>query len=102
MVPKSLGIVSFRMGLSLLAGCSSSQTKRDHFLKKGKEYLEQHEYARAGLELRNASRAMPRDPEPYYQMALAELGLGELRSAVVLLKKTLELNREHAGAQVKL
>ena len=43
------------------------------FLKRGKERMDAKDYPRAMLEFQNAIQAMPKDPEPYYQLALASL-----------------------------
>ena len=64
--------------------------------------MEKKDYSRAILEFSNARQAMPRDAEPYYQIALASLALLDVRTALEGLKKTLDLNPNHAGAQLKM
>src|SRR5437868_12119860 len=97
------GVVCSIIGCLLLAGCTESPTaKRDRFLKAGEKLLEQHEYARAGIQFRNAVQSAPRDPEGYYQMAIASLGTGDLRGAVLLLNKASELDPKHLGSKIML
>jgi hypothetical protein len=69
------------IGILISAGCSSSPEKRAAtHLKKGAALLEKKDYRRAELEVRNASGATPKDAEPHYQMGLAYLGMGDMRS----------------------
>lgn len=94
----------FVAGFTLtLIGCSATpQTKHDRFLASGKKLLEQHDYARAVLQFKNAAQAMPKDPEPYYLTGLALLGTGDLSHAALAFKQALELDPKHIGAQLKL
>ncbi len=84
-------------------GCARSpQAKRDKFLAAGKKQMEKKDYARAILEFKNAAHAMPKDPEAYYQASLADLGLGDLKAAVIALRAAIQLDPKHTGAQLKL
>jgi len=97
------GVLSSVLAFLLLAGCSTSPSvKRDKFLAAGKKLLEQHEYMRAGLQFRGAIQVAPREPEAYYQLGLASLGIGDVRAAVASFKKANELDPKHVGAQLKL
>lgn len=60
------------------------------------------DFGRALLEFRNASKVMPQDAEPHYQMALALLKAGSPSNAVAELRKATELNPKHTAAQLKL
>jgi tetratricopeptide (TPR) repeat protein len=89
--------------LALAGGCHRSpEARRDRYLARGKEYLAKADYGRAVVEFRNAAQAMPKDPEPYYQLGLGFLGLNDYRSALTAFRKTLELNPKHVGAQLKI
>ena len=72
------------------------------FLAEGEKQLEKKDYPRAILQFRNAVQAKPKEAEPYYQLGLAYLASGDLRKAVGYLKKTIELNPKHTGAQLRL
>ena len=87
--------------LVLLFACSAA-SREAAFLRRGKNYLEKRDYARAVLEFRNARRVMPRDAEPYYQEGLAYLGLGNRGSAFQSLSQAVQLNPSHVDAQLKL
>jgi cytochrome c-type biogenesis protein CcmH/NrfG len=87
----------------VMAGCSRSpQAREAQYLKRGKERLEKRELSRALLEFRNASQAIPKDAEPYYQIGITYLASKEVRYAAAAFKKALEMDPKHAGAQLKL
>jgi tetratricopeptide (TPR) repeat protein len=75
---------------------------RDKYLASGERYLEKHDYSRAILDFKNASRAMPKDAEPYYQIGVASEASGDLRTAVASFRASLARNPNHAGAQLKM
>src|SRR6267378_5159334 len=87
--------------LLLLLSCSP-QTREASFLKRGKFYLEKHEYERAALEFRNAQRLMPKDAEPYYHAGLAYIGQRNTGAAYQSFSKAIQLNPKHRDAQVRL
>ena len=83
-----------------LAGCSfTPRQKEADFLRKGREFLEKKDYARAILQFQNAAKSVPNDAEPYYQLGRAGVASGNAVGAYAALKKAVELNPNHAGAQ---
>lgn len=95
----AIGILAFGIGV----GCNRSpQEQEAKYLKRGQEYLKNKDYSRALLDFRNATKAMPTDAEPLYQMGLTYLASGSSVSAVSAFRKALDLNPKHAGAQLKL
>ena len=89
--------------VSVLSGCSiSREARRDKYLALGKTFVAKKDYVRAILEFRNAAQAMPKDAEPYYQIGLAALDSGDIRTCVLSLRKAIQLNPKHAAAQLKL
>jgi tetratricopeptide (TPR) repeat protein len=64
--------------------------------------MAQKDYSRATLEFRNASQAMPKDAEPFYQAGMANLAMKDFPAAVGAFRKALQLNPKHAGAQLSL
>jgi tetratricopeptide (TPR) repeat protein len=99
-----------RMGLAGLvtialvssACIRSPEAKSAKFMAEGKRLLEQKDPARAILQFRNAAQTTPRNPEAYYQLALASLAAGDIQQGLIALQKTLSLNPKHAGAEVEL
>lgn len=90
---------SAALGFALLLACAKSPAaKEKEFLENGKKALAARDYARAGLEFRNAAQAVKSDAEPYYQLALVDLATGDSGSAYQLLKKATQLNPKHIAA----
>ncbi len=87
----------------LVAACARSpEAKRDHFLARGRAYLQAGDYNRALIEFRNAGSLKPNDAEVFYQSGMASLGLQDLRAAVASFRKALDVNPKHSGAQLRL
>ena len=100
---RMLAAGSMAVLFGILAGCNNSpQAKEAKFLRRGEALLEKKDYDRALLEFKNASQAMPRDAEPYYQMGMAYLASGTLGNGIASLRKATELNPRHEKAQLKL
>jgi cytochrome c-type biogenesis protein CcmH/NrfG len=87
----------------LPVGCNRSpQAQEAQYLKRGAALMAKKDYGRALLEFRNASRVMPKDAEPHYQLGLAFLASGNAPNGIRALRSATELNPKHAGAQLKL
>jgi tetratricopeptide (TPR) repeat protein len=83
--------------------CTHSPSSREaRFLEKGHALAKQGDYARAVLEFKNASQAMPKDAEPYYQLAVMYLTEKDTRSAFVAVSRASELNPKHTAAALLL
>lgn len=101
--PLSRRITGVIFILTLACGCQQSPTfKESAFLKRGLALQAHHDYARAILEFRNASQAMPSDPEPEYRLGIAYLLSGRPDGAIVALRRAVEINPQYAPAQIKL
>jgi len=90
------------VALASSACVRSPETKSAASIEAGKKLLEQKDAARAILQFRNATQATPRNPEAHYQLALAYLAAGDLQNGVASLRRALELNPQHGGAQFRL
>lgn len=87
----------------LLVSCTGSpQNNEAAFLKRGSALMQRHDFSRAILEFQNASKAMPKDAEPYYQLGLAYLAQRDVGSAARAFKHATEINPKHAAAQLAL
>src|ERR1035441_10182013 len=91
---------------SAFSGCGRSpEARRNRYLEAGKKMLAQKDYDRAIIEFKNAVSAMPKDPESHYQLAVASVATGKvanLQTAILSLRKALELDPKHAGARLEL
>src|ERR1700734_2921935 len=90
------------IGLASSACNRSPEARSAKFIAEGKNLLEKKDPARAILQFRNAAQATPKNPEAYYQLGVASLAAGDLRQGVAALRKALDLNPKHAGAQLRL
>ena len=87
----------------LAVGCKRSpQAREAQYLKRGAALVAKKDYGRAVLEFRNASAVMPKDAEPYYQLALAYIATGNPTNTILALRRAIELNPKHKEAQLKL
>ena len=87
----------------VFTGCMRSpEAKSARYMENGKKLMEKNAAQRAILEFQNAARSTPRKPEIYYQLGLAYLAAGDARNGVACLRKAIELNPKHRGAQLRL
>lgn len=96
-----IGIVA-AFGLLSVSCRKSPQAREAGFLDSGKAHMQDKQYGRAILDFKNAAQAIPKDAEPYYQMGLAYLANGDVKSAYACFRKATDLNPKHTAAQVKL
>lgn len=89
--------------LLLASGCKRSpETRAARFMDSGKKLLQEKDAEHAILQFRNAAQATPKDPEIYYQLAVAYLSVGDGKEGIRALRKTIELNPKHSLAQIRL
>jgi tetratricopeptide (TPR) repeat protein len=88
-------------GSVILSNCRAGSSP-EQYLSRAKKLIDQKQYDRALLELKNAARANPKNAEPYYQAGLAYLALGDYRMAYQSLLRATDLDPKHVGAQTKL
>ena len=88
--------------LTLTACRVSPPAKEAKYMRRGQAEIGKKDFTRAVLEFRNAAHAMPKDPEPLYQLGLAYLASGDVASSVTALQQAIGLNPKHWGAQLKL
>jgi len=98
---RTRGLAALLAPLIVLTGCSRGP-KDLVYIENGKKLLAKKDYARAALEFGNAIQANPKSFTAYYEMALAEIGLGEKVTAYRALTKALDLNPKDAGAQLQM
>jgi tetratricopeptide (TPR) repeat protein len=106
-IKKSSQRIAWFAGIAALAlasgACSRSpEAKSAKYMAEGKKMMEKKDPARAILQFQNAAHATPKDPEVFYQLALAYIGAGNLRDGISALRKTLDLNPKHPEARLRL
>jgi len=96
-------LVCLILALMVCGGCRRSpEAKKAKFMESGKAYMQAKDYPRAILQFRNAAQFAGKDPEPYYQMALAFLADGQLQNGVDALQQCLKLNPKYTAAKLKI
>src|SRR5579872_443765 len=95
-------LVSTLLGLTLFVSGCSPQAREARYLESGKKMMEKKDYARAVIQFTNAVKAMPKDAEAHYQLALAHFANRNYQGGVRELKNAVELNPKHSAAQLKL
>jgi tetratricopeptide (TPR) repeat protein len=92
------------LGLAaILTGCLGNPQQREaRYLASGQKHLQARDFARAVLDFANAAKAVPRDPDAHFQLALAYANYGDVADEVGELQKAITLNPKHVGAQLKL
>jgi len=89
------------LALCLLAGgCASPQQKEARFLESGKKMMGKKDYPRAIIQFQNAAKAMPKDGEAYYQLALAYFANNQVKVGAAILQKAAKLGDQ--GARLKM
>src|SRR5215470_17573726 len=87
-------------------GCKENpESVRATHLQRGQAYMTEQKYQEAVIEFRNILQIDPNDAGVHYQLALAYMKLGgrpNLAAAFVELNKTLDLDKTHADAHLKL
>ena len=86
----------------MLSSCRSPEAREARYLESGKQDVAKKDYSRAAIQFFNASRTMPKDAEPHYQLALVYLALRQYDHAVASLRTAIALNPKHGQAQLKL
>jgi tetratricopeptide (TPR) repeat protein len=95
--------VGLLLAALVFSGCALMPEAREaRFLKLGQTYMAKKDYSRAAIEFQNAIRVKKGNAEPYYQLSLAYMAMGDYHSGVPFLRKALELNPNHLQAKVKL
>lgn len=95
-------VVLLTLALVTLGGCRRSpEAKKAKFMESGKAFMQAKDYPRAILQFRNAAAFAGKDPEPYYQLALAFLADDQLANGIGALNQSLKLNSKYTPAVLK-
>src|SRR5215471_12359036 len=94
-------ILALALICAVLTGCSRTPAEQSAmFLKSGKSYFRKHDYASALLQFKNAARLAPKDPEPWFYLGQAYLGVRDARQAIISLVRATQINPKYADAQI--
>src|SRR3989344_9253087 len=90
------------LAVLLISGCGGAESRKAKYLTKGKAYIEEKNYDKAKIEIKNALQIDPKFAEGYYIMGTVEEARQNWQAAFGNYSKVLELDPEHIGAKGKL
>lgn len=85
-----------------VSGCSNPEKAKADHLERGEAYLKDLKYTEASLEFRNAIQIDEKSAPAHWGLARAYEGLQRLPEMITELQKTLEHDKTHLDARVKL
>ena len=88
--------------LASLAGCGGAQSRKMHFLERGRDYVVHEKYDKARVEFRNALQIAPNDPEVRYQSGLVAEKVGAVMEAAQFYQGTIDVQPDHVAARAHL
>ncbi|MDH5644427.1 MAG: hypothetical protein OEZ01_00375, partial [Candidatus Heimdallarchaeota archaeon] len=96
------GLVTLILIVAVLSGCGGAETRKAKYLEKAKEYIEQENYKKAAIELRNVLQIDPKHSEAYYLIGAIEEKDQNWAKAYGNYAKALDLDPSYAEARLKL
>jgi tetratricopeptide (TPR) repeat protein len=90
------------LACAALQGCGGAESRRATALERGRQYLEQENYAKARVEFSNALQIEPNDADARYYSAYAAEKLGDLRAGAQGYQAALNVDGTHALATAAL
>ena len=88
--------------LLIVVGCGSPEEKKAKYLVQAQDYIQEGNFPKARVALRNVLKIDPKDPEAYFVFAQVEENEKNWRSAFANYQRTVELNPDHEKALLKL
>src|SRR5690349_15310522 len=85
-----------------LSGCTDPAKAKAAHLERGEQYLKDLKYTEATLEFRNAIQIDEKSAPAHWGLARAFEGLQRLPEMITELQKTIEYDKSHLDARVKL
>ncbi len=85
-----------------LISCGGAEERKVKYLEKGKAYIEEQNYEKALIEIKNVLQIDPKFAEAHYVMGQINEQEKELRKAMGNYSKAIELDPQHIGAKVGL
>lgn len=99
---KVMKIVSLFLVALIISGCGGAEGRKARYLEKGKAYIEQKNYDKAKIELRNVLQIDPKHAEAYYLFGLVEEEKQNWSQALGNYSKAVELNPDYMEARAKV
>jgi len=90
------------MILTVVIGCSSSEVRKTEYTARAKQYMQEGNWPKARVALRNVLKIDPKDPEAYFMYAQVEEKEKNWREAFGHYLKVVEINPDHREALIQL
>ncbi len=87
---------------ALGAACGGPEERKANYRSKAQEYMDQRNFPKARVALRNVLKIDPKDPDAYYLAAVVDEKEKNWRGAVANLQQVIELAPDHREASIKL
>jgi tetratricopeptide (TPR) repeat protein len=88
--------------ITSLAACSGPEERKAKYRLRAQEYIQQGNFPKARVALRNVLKIDPKDPEAYFLFAQVEEKEHNWRNAFANYQRTVELAPDHKRAQMRL
>ena len=100
---RAVALISVAAALAMLVtGCGGAKSRLASHMKRGQDYFQNEDFAKAGVEFRNAMQIDPKDPQPRVMAAETAEKLGQLRGAYGLLRSVVDDHPENIEARTAL
>lgn len=86
----------------VVISCGGAEERKVKYLEKGKAYIEEQNYDKAKIEIKNVLQIDPKFAEAHYVMGLINEQEKEYRKAMGNYLRTIELDPEHISAKINL
>lgn len=94
--------IALVLAVLVITGCGGAESRKAKYMEKGKAYIEQKNYDKAKVELRNVLQIDPKLAEAYYLIGLIEEEKQEWSKAMGSYLKAVELNPDYLEARAKV
>ena len=99
---RALALTSMVAVALLTSGCGGAKSRLASHMRRGQDYYQNGDFAKAGVEFRNAMQIDPKDAQARIMAAQTAEKLGQLRNAYGLLQSVVEEHPDHVAARTAL
>jgi tetratricopeptide (TPR) repeat protein len=100
---RSVALASIVITMAVvISGCGGAKSRLASHMKRGQDYFQNGDYAKAGVEFRNAMQIDPKDAQARVMAAETQEKLGQLRGAYGLLQSVIADHPDNIAAQTAL
>ena len=100
--PRSRTLSCLLLAALILSGCTNTEKAKAEHVRRGETYLKESKFQEASLEFRNAIQIDDRLAAGHWGLARAYEGLQRVPEMIIELQKTVELDKNHVDARIKL